>query len=154
MELLKRITSTDKDFKSLVVLLDEDLAQRDGEDNAFYAQYNSIVQLKHCVAFYLDDIPVACGAFKPFDETTIEVKRMFVLPGHRGKSIASKVLNELELWAKELNYSSSILETGLRQPEAIALYKKNGYMIIQNYPPYEDIENSVCFKKTLRTNIP
>lgn len=149
MELLKRTTSTDKDFQALVVLLDEDLAQRDGEDNAFYAQFNGIIQLKHCVVYYLDDIPVACGAFKPFDETTIEVKRMFVLPGHRGKSIASKILNELEVWAKELSYSSSVLETGLRQPEAIALYKKNKYTIISNYPPYEYVENSVCFKKLL-----
>ncbi|SEK47251.1 Acetyltransferase (GNAT) family protein [Maribacter orientalis] len=149
MELLKRTTSTDKDFKALVVLLDENLAQRDGEDNAFYAQFNGIIQLKHCVVYYLDDIPVACGAFKAFDETTIEVKRMFVLPGHRGKSIASKILNELEVWAKELSYSSSVLETGLRQPEAIALYKKNRYTIISNYPPYEYVENSVCFKKLL-----
>lgn len=149
MELLKRTTSTDKDFQALVVLLDEDLAQRDGEDNAFYAQFNGIIQLKHCVVYYLDDIPVACGAFKAFDETTIEVKRMFVLPGHRGKSIASKILNELEVWAKELSYSSSVLETGLRQPEAIALYKKNKYTIISNYPPYEYVENSVCFKKLL-----
>lgn len=149
MELLKRTTSTDKDFQALVVLLDEDLAQRDGEDNAFYAQFNGIIQLKHCVVYYLDDIPVACGAFKAFDETTIEVKRMFVLPGHRGKSIASKILNELEVWAKELSYSSSVLETGLRQPEAIALYKKNRYTIISNYPPYEYVENSVCFKKLL-----
>ena len=43
MELLKRTTSTDKDFQALVVLLDEDLAQRDGEDNAFYAQFNGII---------------------------------------------------------------------------------------------------------------
>ncbi|WP_339627466.1 GNAT family N-acetyltransferase [uncultured Maribacter sp.] len=149
MEQLIRTTSTDKDFKALVVLLDEDLAQRDGEDNVFYAQFNGIVQLKHCVVYYLYNIPVACGAFKPFDESTIEVKRMFVQLGHRGKNIASKILNELEVWAKQLNYSSSVLETGLRQPEAIALYKKNGYTIIPNYPPYKGISNSVCFKKSL-----
>ena len=146
---LKRTTSTDNDFKALVFLLDKDLAQRDGEDNAFYSQFNGIVQLKHCVVQYLDDTPIACGAFKPFNKTTIEVKRMFVQPGHRGKSIASKVLNELEVWAKELNYSYSVLETGFRQPEAIALYKKNEYIIIPNYPPYEGILNSVCFKKEL-----
>jgi GNAT superfamily N-acetyltransferase len=147
MEQLKRTTSTDSNFISLVALLNVDLAERDGEDNSFYAQFNDIIHLKHCVVHYIDDLPVACGAFKPFDETSIEIKRMFVLPGHRGKSIASKVLNELEVWAKELNYSSSVLETGLRQPEAIALYKKNGYTIIPNYPPYEGIENSVCFNK-------
>ena len=146
MEQLKRTTSTDSNFKSMVTLLDADLAERDGDDNAFYAQFNGIVHLKYCVVYYIDNLPVGCGAFK---ETTIEVKRMFILPSHRGKSIASKVLNELELWAKELNYYSSVLETGLRQPEAIALYKKNGYTIIPNYPPYEKMENSVCFNKLL-----
>ena len=149
MEQLKRTTSTDSNFKSMVTLLDADLAERDGDDNAFYAQFNGIVHLKYCVVYYIDNLPVGCGAFKPFNETTIEVKRMFILPSHRGKSIASKVLNELELWAKELNYYSSVLETGLRQPEAIALYKKNGYTIIPNYPPYEKMENSVCFNKSL-----
>lgn len=149
MEQLKRTTSTDSNFKSMVTLLDADLAERDGDDNAFYAQFNGIVHLKYCVVYYIDNIPVGCGAFKPFNETTIEVKRMFILPSHRGKSIASKVLNELELWAKELNFYSSVLETGLRQPEAIALYKKNGYTIIPNYPPYEKMENSVCFNKLL-----
>jgi putative acetyltransferase len=149
MEQLKRTTSTDSNFKSMVTLLDEDLAERDGDDNALYAQFNGIVHLKYCVVYYIDNLPVGCGAFKPFNETTIEVKRMFILPSHRGKSIASKVLNELELWAKELNYYSSVLETGLRQPEAIALYKKNGYTIIPNYPPYEKMENSVCFNKLL-----
>jgi len=149
MEQLKRTTSTDSNFKSMVTLLDADLAERDGDDNAFYAQFNGIVHLKYCVVYYIDNLPVGCGAFKPFNETTIEVKRMFILPSHRGKSIASKVLNELELWAKEFNYYSSVLETGLRQPEAIALYKKNGYTIIPNYPPYEKMENSVCFNKLL-----
>ena len=149
MEQLKRTTSTDSNFKSMVTLLDADLAERDGDDNVFYAQFNGIVHLKYCVVYYIDNLPVGCGAFKPFNETTIEVKRMFILPSHRGKSIASKVLNELELWAKELNYYSSVLETGLRQPEAIALYKKNGYTIIPNYPPYEKMENSVCFNKLL-----
>ena len=149
MEQLKRTTSTDSNFKSMVTLLDADLAERDGDDNAFYAQFNGIVHLKYCVVYYIDNLPVGYGAFKPFNETTIEVKRMFILPSHRGKSIASKVLNELELWAKELNYYSSVLETGLRQPEAIALYKKNGYTITPNYPPYEKMENSVCFNKLL-----
>ena len=149
MEQLKRTTSTDSNFKSMVTLLDADLAERDGDDNAFYAQFNGIVHLKYCVVYYIDYLPVGCGAFKPFNDTTIEVKRMFILPSHRGKSIASKVLNELELWAKELNYYSSVLETGLRQPEAIALYKKNGYTITPNYPPYEKMENSVCFNKLL-----
>ncbi|MGB3145422.1 MAG: GNAT family N-acetyltransferase [Maribacter sp.] len=149
MEKLVRTDSSNPDFISLVTLLDADLAQRDGEEHGFYAQFNGITHLKHTVVLYENNIPVACGAFKPFDKTTVEVKRMFVQPNQRGKGIASKVLSGLEVWAKEVGYTSCVLETGLRQPEAIALYKKNGYKIIPNYPPYESIENSVCFKNML-----
>ena len=149
MEKLVRTDSSNSDFISLVALLDADLAQRDGEEHGFYSQFNGITHLKHTIVLYENNIPLACGAFKPFDKTTVEVKRMFVQPNHRGKGIASKVLSGLEVWAKEVGYTSCILETGLRQPEAIALYKKNGYKIIPNYPPYQGIANSVCFKKML-----
>ncbi|WP_339723887.1 GNAT family N-acetyltransferase [Maribacter stanieri] len=145
----KRCSSDNQNFQELVSLLDADLALRDGDDNAFYAQFNGIVELKNCVVFYSDETPVACGAFKRFNEDSVEIKRMYVQPDYRGKGIASKVLLVLEKWAKELNYIYSVLETGLRQPEAIALYKKNNYIVTDNYPPYENMENSVCFKKVL-----
>lgn len=146
----KRCSSDNKNFKELVALLDADLALRDGDENAFYAQFNGIDALKNCVVFYSDKTLVACGAFKEFNEDSVEIKRMFVQPDFREKGIASKVLKVLEEWAKELNYTYAVLETGLRQPEAIALYKKNNYEIIENYPPYEEMENSVCFKKYLK----
>ena len=145
----KRCSSDNKNFKELVALLDADLALRDGDENAFYAQFNGIDALKNCVVFYLDKTLVACGAFKEFNEDSVEIKRMFVQPDFRGKGIASKALKVLEDWAKELNYSYAVLETGLRQPEAIALYKKNNYTVIDNYDPYEYMDNSVCFRKAL-----
>ena len=145
----KRCSSDNKNFKELVALLDADLALRDGDENAFYAQFNGIDALKNCVVFYLDKTLVACGAFKEFNEDSVEIKRMFVQPAFRGKGIASKALKVLEDWAKELNYSYAVLETGLRQPEAIALYKKNNYTVIDNYAPYEYMDNSVCFRKAL-----
>ncbi|WP_321827610.1 GNAT family N-acetyltransferase [Maribacter dokdonensis] len=145
----KRCSSDNKNFKELVALLDADLALRDGDENAFYAQFNGIDALKNCVVFYLDKTLVACGAFKEFNEDSVEIKRMFVQPDFRGKGIASKALKVLEEWAKELNYSYAVLETGLRQPEAIALYKKNNYTVIDNYAPYEYMDNSVCFRKAL-----
>jgi GNAT superfamily N-acetyltransferase len=145
----KRTTSSDTDFIALVALLDADLAERDGEDNAFYVQFNGIAHLKHCVVYYLDNTAVACGAFKPFDATSVELKRIFVKPDYRGKGIASKLIQGLENWAKEIGYTTCVLETGLRQPEAITLYKKNGFEIIPNYPPYEEVENSVCFSKEI-----
>ncbi|UWX56374.1 GNAT family N-acetyltransferase [Maribacter litopenaei] len=148
-EALLRTDSSNEAFQGLVKLLDADLAERDGEDTIFYSQFNGISQLKHCIVYSEDGVCLGCGAFKHFDDQSVEVKRMYVNPDKRGKGIASKVLVALETWAQELGYTYCVLETGLRQPEAIALYKKNGYDVTANYPPYEGVENSVCFKKRL-----
>ena len=146
---LKRTNSDDTDFISLVALLDKDLAIRDGEDHGFYNQFNKIDKIKHAVVCYEDDIAVGCGAFREKESDSVEIKRMYVHPDHRKKGIASQVLIELERWAAEIKYPYTVLETGKKQPEAIALYQKSGYSIIPNYPPYENVENSVCMKKTL-----
>lgn len=142
-----RAESSNKDFIALVALLDADLAVRDGEENAFYAKLNSIAILEHCVVYYENKIPLGCGALKAFDDESMEIKRMYVSESSRGKGIASLLLSELEQWTTELGYTSCVLETGLRQPEAVALYKKNNYVRIPKYPPYIDMENSVCFRK-------
>jgi len=146
---LKRTNSEDTDFIKLVILLDQDLAIRDGEDHAFYNQFNKTDAIKHVIVFYENDIAVGCGAFRKKKEDTVEIKRMYVHPDHRKKGIASAVLAALEIWAKEVGYVYTILETGKNQPEAINLYQKLNYTIIPNYPPYEKIDNSVCMKKTL-----
>lgn len=147
---LHRTDSSDPDFIELVRHLDADLAQRDGEDHSFYAQFNKIAKIKYAIVAYEDDRPVACGAIKEYSPGTMEVKRMYTSPESRGKGIASKVLSELELWASELAYEKCILETGRKQPEAIALYKKRGYQVIPNYGQYADVEDSVCFEKNIR----
>jgi GNAT superfamily N-acetyltransferase len=144
-----RTNSENQYFQKLVEALDADLKNRDGEDNAFYAQFNKITAIKHAIVAYDGDFPVGCGAIKQYSDDTMEVKRMYVLPEKRGHGIAALILSELETWAKELNYTHCILETGQKQPEAIALYKKSGYQIIPNYGQYDGIENSVCFEKIL-----
>ncbi len=146
---LVRTDFKNHDFAHLVSKLDADLGQRDGEDHAFYHQFNGIDSLHQTVVAYLDGVAVGCGALKEHDTDVMEVKRMYVPPQYRGKGIASKVLHELEKWAAELGNSACVLETGKRQPEAIALYTKNGYKSIPNYGPYTDVENSVCFKKNV-----
>lgn len=144
-----RTDSSNQDFISLVHRLDEDLAVRDGAEHSFYAQYNSIRSIRHAVVAYAEGMPVSCGAFKEFSPVSAEVKRMYTLPEYRGKGIAVQILNELERWGKELNYTSFVLETGKKQPEAIRLYQKHGYLLIPNYGQYIGIENSLCFEKKL-----
>jgi GNAT superfamily N-acetyltransferase len=145
----RRTDSDDPDFKALVKLLDADLAVRDGDDHSFYSQFNKIDKIRHAVVCYENGTPIGCGAIKAFDAAAMEVKRMYVSQEGRNKGIATRVLGELEEWAKELGYIRCVLETGKRQPEAIALYEKNGYARTPNYGQYVGIENSVCFAKDL-----
>ena len=144
-----RTDANDPAFRELVVALDMDLAIRDGNEHAFFAQFNKLHDIKHVVVVMDGDRPVGCGAFKPFRDGAVEVKRMYVPPTHRQKGIASLVLGELERWAHELGYQRCVLETGTKQPEAIALYSKRGYQAIPNYGQYVGVESSVCFEKKL-----
>lgn len=146
---LTRTDSSDTDFVMLVQLLDADLAQRDGNEHAFYHQFNKIDRIKHVVLAYENGKPVGCGAMKEYAPDTMEIKRMYALPESRGRGIGTRILAELETWATELGYERCVLETGKKQPEAIALYKKSRYTQIANYGQYIGIENSVCFEKRL-----
>ncbi len=146
---IERTESNNKDFIRLVKNLDAELAIRDGDDHDFYHQFNKIDDLKHVVIAYLNDVPVGCGAFKQSALKTVEIKRMFTILNKRGFGISKKVLFELEQWAKELSFQKCILETGKKQHEAINLYKNYGYKLTDNYDPYTDVENSLCFEKKL-----
>ena len=146
---LTKTDSTNPDFVSLVRLLDQDLAIRDGEEHAFYAQFNKIVSIRHVIVAYADGKAAGCGAIKQYADGVAEVKRMFVHPDFRGQGIAKSILAALEAWAKELKYKTTILETGTKQPEAIALYRNCGYRQIPNYGQYASVDNSLCFEKEL-----
>jgi len=61
-------------------------------------------------------------------------------------------LAELERWAVELGYGRCVLETGLRMPDAVAVYTKKGYGRMENFGQYVGMENSVCFEKVLPNN--
>lgn len=144
-----RTTSDNPDFEKLVIELDAVLAILDGEDHAFYAQFNKSSALKTAIIAYENETAVGIGAYKEYDSETVEMKRMYTLPEYRGKGIASKILTELELWATEENYKIAVLETGFLQTDAISLYQKLGYVISENYGQYIGVENSVCMKKKM-----
>lgn len=146
---IKRTDSSNPDFIQLVKQLDAFLAKIDGDEHAFYAQLNKTDKLIQAVVAYEKTEAIGCGAIREMDPETTEIKRMYTLPESRGKGVATAVLADLEKWAKELGYQKCLLETGNRQPEAIALYEKNGYEKIPNYGQYAGVENSICFKKEL-----
>jgi putative acetyltransferase len=144
-----RTNSENESFQKLVKALDSDLKVRDGEDHAFYSQFNKIDKIKYAIVAFEDEMAIGCGAIKEYSPGTMEVKRMYVTKEKRGQGIATTILEKLEQWVLELNFEKCVLETGKRQPEAIGLYKKNGYILIPNFGQYENVENSVCFEKIL-----
>ena len=148
---LQRTDSSHPDFQDLVIELDRYLAASDGDEHAFYAQYNKSDGLKYVVLAYDGDKAVGCGAIKHFSDDVMEVKRMYVHPDARGQGVATLVLRELENWTTELSYKKCLLETGIKQLEAVGLYRKNGYEVVPNYGQYDGMENSICFEKAIAT---
>jgi putative acetyltransferase len=145
-----RTTSENADFRKLIDALDEDLYQRNGAAQLQYRQYNQVDLINHVVLVYFESKPVGCGCYKRFDERTVEMKRMFVLSEMRGKQLAAQLLQELERWAVEEGFSKAVLETGLKQVEAVRLYTVAGYTLTENYGQYIGMEDSICYRKELK----
>jgi GNAT superfamily N-acetyltransferase len=100
---------------------------------------------------WLDDDAVGCGAVKPLDKDPSigEIKRMYTAPRARRRGVSRALLVALEARAAELGYGHLQLETGLAQPEAIALYESHGWHRITPYGHYQDSPQSVCFAKAI-----
>ncbi|MEU9040867.1 MULTISPECIES: GNAT family N-acetyltransferase [unclassified Kitasatospora] len=106
---------------------------------------------------YLDGRPVACGGWRAKEaggpdalrEGDAELKRMFVVPDARGRGLARALLRRLEQTAVEAGRTRFILETGTQQPEAIALYKSEGYTAVRKFGYYKDHPLAVCLGKEL-----
>jgi GNAT superfamily N-acetyltransferase len=147
---LLRTSSSHHHFAQLVTQLDKELWERYPALYAEYAPLDKIADNNNTVTIaYKNGQPVGCGCFKVIDRQTIEIKRMYVTPAYRSQGIAGALLAELENWARELHFSRARLETGSLQPEALHLYKKSGYTIIDNYGPYVGMSDSVCMEKQL-----
>lgn len=144
-----RTDSSNGDFIRLVEKLDAFLAVINGEDHSFYNRFNSLDTIRNVVVVYDGDEPLSCGAFKRFDEESCEIKRMFTEPSHRGRGLAGIVLDELEKWARESGYDSTVLETSVKLEAAKNLYLRKGYCRIDNYGQYRDAPDSLCFRKKL-----
>lgn len=87
-----RTDSGNKDFVELVKQLDAYLAEKDGEEHSFYDQFNKINKINYVVVAYENGKPLGCGAIKAYEPGTMEVKRMYVAPGSRGKGIGASIL--------------------------------------------------------------
>jgi GNAT superfamily N-acetyltransferase len=106
---------------------------------------------------YVDDEPVVTGAWRRSDVTALgasssaEIKRMYVAAAVRGRGLARRMLAHLEDDAAQHGVEVVVLETGLRQPEAMALYESSGYEPIAPFGFYQDAPLSRCYAKRLPT---
>jgi len=105
---------------------------------------------------YVDDVPVVSGAWRrrsdveAFGSTdAAEVKRMYVATAVRGTGVARTMLAHLEGSAAEAGAQVMVLETGIAQPEAIALYTSSGYTPIEPFGHYKWSPDNRCFAKLL-----
>ncbi len=93
--------------------------------------------------------PVGCGAVRMIGAGIAEIKRMYVVPGVRGRGVARRMLEVLENEARAIGVTTLMLETGTRQPEAIALYSKTGYSPTDPFGEYPPSPLNVFFEKRL-----
>jgi GNAT superfamily N-acetyltransferase len=142
-------TSENPDFIFLYKTFDTFLWERYPELKTNYWSNNIIEYNPNVVIVYLKNKAVGCGCFKKYNDTTAELKRMFVLPEARGLGLAQLIIREIENKAIEKGFEVLILETLYKQMEAINLYQKSGFEIIANYEPYTGLKNSICMSKSI-----
>ena len=135
----------------LIAALDRDLSARypglpiHGIDAASFREAGGVFLIGR-----LGGVPVACGALRPMEHGAVEVKRMFVRDNYRGRGLGRAMLAALEEIAAQRGYAMVRLETGGKQPEAIALYESAGYGPIPCYGAHATDPRSRCFEKRIR----
>jgi GNAT superfamily N-acetyltransferase len=141
---------------ALIAALSTELAMRydfSDDGSGQFKPEDADVPRSGFIVGYIDGKAVACGAFRPLEESACEIKRMFVRPEYRGRGYSRTVLGELERLAADAGFAVARLETGDRQPEAIGLYEHCGYHRIPNFGVYVGSQRSVCFEKQLRSDL-
>lgn len=102
----------------------------------------------------LDGVAVGCGALRRGDDGQGEIKRMYVVPAARGRGVARALLAALERAAVDLGYQRVRLVTGLRQPEAMAMYEEAGWVPSPPFGIYVDSPLTRCYAKSLGGRLP
>ena len=149
---VSRADLTSAPAQELVERLNTELSERYPEEGAnFFSLDPSEVTPGRglFVLAWLDGGAIGCGAIKRLDGADAEIKRMYVEPSARGRGAGAAILAELEAEALALGAERIVLETGLRQPEAVALYRRHSFDEIPNFGPYVDSPLSLCMAKTL-----
>ena len=137
---------------TLIAALNAELAERYPEEGANHFRLDPDEVSEGSGSFlvaYLGGRAVACGAVRRIGERTGELKRMYVDPRTRGEGLGRRILEALEAEALELGLSRLVLETGVRQIEAVGLYESAGFQQTPRFGEYETSPLSLCMEKAL-----
>lgn len=152
---METILTNEKDerFIQLSNELNEEYYRKIGDEYEKYLDYNKIED-PHVVLLVLNwGNPIACASYRPFDEDSVEIRRVYVKRRYRNKGIAYKLVKSLEKLAMEENFKYSFIETGKENLPAVGLYEKLGYETIDNFGLFENDDVCICMKKEFKTLI-
>ena len=114
-----------------------------------FVPYNASAQIPDVLIAYDDGKAVGCAGLKRYNDKSTEIKRVWVQPEYRRQHIADKMMQLVEQKAKEQGFARVILQTRPQMTEAVGMYTKRGYKLIENYPPYDKLVGAVCYAKEL-----
>jgi GNAT superfamily N-acetyltransferase len=147
---IRRVAPSDEQGRALIAAAVAELAERyDGDQDPAVDLDDLVPPRGDFLVALLDGKPVGCGGVRVLAPGMGEIKRMFVAPSVRRKGVGRALLAGLEAAARDLGWTVLRLETGLRQPEAIALYQDTGYERIPDYGHWAGAPLTVCFEKPL-----
>jgi putative acetyltransferase len=138
--------------RALIEALNAELSSRYHEEGANHFRLDAEEVVDGRGTFLIASVagqPVGCGAVRRIEERTAEIKRMYVNPPERSRGVGRALLAALEAEARALGMARLVLETGIRQPEAIALYERAGFSRIVPFGEYVGSPVSVCMAKDL-----
>jgi putative acetyltransferase len=136
----------------LISALNVELSRRYPEEGANHFRLDAQEVEEGQGAFfiaYANGQPLGCGGIRRIGADSAEIKRMYVEPYARGQGVGRRILLTLQEEARRLGITRILLETGDRQPEAIALYSQVGFVRFPAFGEYVDSPLSVCMAKDL-----
>lgn len=149
---IQRVDITGEPAVALIKALNAELSARYPEDGATHFRLDPDEVKEGRGAFLvatIDGVPMACGAIRRLDEQAAEIKRMYVSPEARGQGVGRRMLSALEAEAIRLGVERIVLETGVRQHEALALYERTGFQRIPAFGEYIGSPLSICMEKRI-----
>lgn len=141
----------DAGLAGLIAKLDRELLESYPAEDIFGVDLEDAAETRDIVfaVAFAGNEPVGCGAIRPLDADSVELKRFYVDASFRQRGIASSLLRFLEQQARDGGYTILRLETGELLAQAVGLYKKFGFCEIERYGPYVNSPQSLCMEKKL-----